>query len=211
MDNTDKDQAIVLEIVAKEWIVYLMAKVVAGFAAGFIGTSTMSYISEITMPNMRGSHLGSFAFFFSLGQLTSAIGLEVLERTNPLEYKRAFYSEFAILGVWLPILICLPESPVWLYKKGKFDKCKRSIRRLVGDVPGFDMDREFQVLAAEVDFSETQTAKHSRMGWLACFKGTNLRRTLISTVPLSMQVSKVKIRSVHELREIEFRWCTFVF
>ncbi len=32
-------------------------------------------------------------------------------QTAPLAFRNAFYSEFALLGVWLPILIFLPESP----------------------------------------------------------------------------------------------------
>lgn len=67
---------------AKQWYVYLIAKIVAGFAAGFIGTSVMTYISEITMPKMRGSHLSAFALFFAIGQVASAVGLEVLQNVS---------------------------------------------------------------------------------------------------------------------------------
>jgi MFS family permease len=63
--------------VAKQWYVYLIAKIVAGF-----GTSVMTYISEITMPKMRGSHLSAFALFFAIGQVASAVGLEVLQNVS---------------------------------------------------------------------------------------------------------------------------------
>jgi len=180
--------AIIIEIVAKTWWQFLFAKIVGGFAAGFIGTSIMAYISEITMPKMRGPHLSAFAFFFALGQVASAIALEVLEQTAPFEFRRAFYAEFAILGVWLPILILLPESPAWYYKKGKHDAAKKSLRRLIGNVPGYDWDREYAVMAEEIDNSLVLMEKSSKYGFVACFKGTNLRRTLVSTIPFSMQV-----------------------
>ena len=51
-------------------------------AAGFIGTSIMTYISEITIPQMRGAHLSAFSFFFAIGQLVAAIGLEVLQQVS---------------------------------------------------------------------------------------------------------------------------------
>jgi MFS family permease len=181
--------AIIIEIVAKNWWHFLFAKIVGGFAAGFIGTSIMSYISEITMPKMRGAHLSAFAFFFALGQVASAIALEVLEQTAPWEFRRAFYSEFAIFGVWLPILILLPESPAWYYKKGKHEAAKKSLRRLIGNVPDYDWDREYAVMAQEIDDSHVLVEKSSQYGLVACFKGTNLRRTLVSTIPFSMQVS----------------------
>jgi hypothetical protein len=112
-------------------------------------------------------------------------------QTAPLEYRRAFYSQFAILGVWLPILIWLPESPAWLYKKGREDKARRSLRRLIGNVEGYDWDREYAVMAQEIDASQALTEKASKVGLVACFKGTNLRRTLVSTIPFSMQVCRI--------------------
>lgn len=37
--------------------------------------------------------------------------LASLLQTAPRAYVNAFYSEFALLAVWLPIMILLPESP----------------------------------------------------------------------------------------------------
>ena len=65
----------------------------------------------------------------------------------------------------------------------------RARRRLVGTPEGYDHDREYAVMAQEIAHSLEQTKKTSGHSWLACFKGTNLRRTLVSTIPLSMQVS----------------------
>lgn len=179
--------AIVLEIVASEWKVYLVAKIMCGFAAGFIATTITTYISEITTPAFRGIHLAFFSFAFALGQLFSSIALEVLEKTKPLAYKNAFYSEFVIVGIWIPIMLFLPESPVWYCKNGRDDQAMRSLRRLVGNVPGYDYEHEYAVLKQEVAESEVLASKSSSMSWLACFKGTNLRRTIVSTIPFTMQ------------------------
>lgn len=179
--------AIVLEIVAKEWKVYLVAKIVCGFASGFIGPSITTYISEITTPQFRGIQLACFSFAFALGQLFCAIALEVLQQTKPLAYRNAFYSEFVIVGIWIPIMLFLPESPVWYAKNGRDDRAMRSLRRLVGNVPGYDEAHEYAVFKQEVDESEALAAKSSNVSWVACFKGTNLRRTLVSAIPFSMQ------------------------
>lgn len=45
-------------------------------------------------------------------------------------------------------------------------------------------------MSAEIDASLILMQKSSKLGIVACFKGTNLRRTLISTIPFSMQVSQ---------------------
>ncbi|RSH82354.1 uncharacterized protein EHS24_007321 [Apiotrichum porosum] len=179
--------AIILEIVAKDWKVYLVAKVFSGLCCGFLGTTVMAYMSEITMPQMRGTLLASFSFSWSLGGLFSAIGLQVLATTAPLEYKRIFYSEFVLLAIWLPPLFFLPESPAWLADKGKDDKAKKSLRRLVGKVDGYDVDYEYSCIKAEMDQSKALLAAKTDNGWKALFKGSNLKRALISTIPFTFQ------------------------
>lgn len=85
-------------------------------------------------------------------------------------------------------MVLLPESPVWYCKNGKHDKAMASLRRLNGKLPDYDEEHEYAVFRQEVEESEALVAKSSKYTWLACFKGTNLRRTLISTIPFSMQV-----------------------
>ena len=75
-------QATILEIIARTWYVYLIAKIVCGFAAGFIGTSVMAYTSEITMPKMRGVHLSAFSLAYAIGGGACAIALEVIQQVN---------------------------------------------------------------------------------------------------------------------------------
>jgi MFS family permease len=79
------DQATILEIVARTWYVYLIAKIVCGFAAGFIGTSVMAYTSEITMPKMRGVHLSAFSLAYAIGGGACAIALEVIQQASSFE------------------------------------------------------------------------------------------------------------------------------
>jgi len=110
-------------------------------------------------------------------------------QTTPFAFRSAFYSQFALLAIWLPILVLLPESPVWLYKKGMYEKAQRSRRRLIGDVPGYDWDHEYAVFAQTIDKSLQASQEASRFSMLATLKGTNLRRTLLSTMPLCTQVT----------------------
>lgn len=180
-------QAIVLEIVAKTWEVYLVAKIFCGFSAGFIGTSVTAYMSETTTKQFRGIHLSCFSFAFALGGFLSAIALQILELTHPLAYRNAFYSEFVIVGVWIPVMLFLPESPVWYCRNGKHEKAMASLRRLTGRHEWYDEEHEYAVFRQGVEESEALAAKSSSYSYLACFKGTNLRRTLISTIPFSMQ------------------------
>jgi hypothetical protein len=81
-------------------------------------------------------------------------------------------------------------SAVWLCKMGREEKSKKAMRRLVGNVRDYDIDHEYLVMKHHLAESQALMEKSSKLGWIACFKGTNLRRTLISTIPFSMQVGR---------------------
>lgn len=57
-----------------------------GWAAGLIGTSVLSYASEIAMPQLRGTIVGAYAFFFAFGQLASAIALQIINTVSLTYY-----------------------------------------------------------------------------------------------------------------------------
>ena len=82
-----------------------------------------------------------------------------------------------------------PLSTVWLCKMDREVKAKKAMRRLIGNVEGYDIDHEYLVMKQHLAESQALMEKSSKLGWVACFKGTNLRRTLISTIPFSMQAS----------------------
>ena len=69
---------IILEIVARNWIVWACAKATCGLAMGMIAPGPLTLISEIVFPQMRGSLLCSFAVAWSIGGIFSSVGLQVL-------------------------------------------------------------------------------------------------------------------------------------
>jgi hypothetical protein len=71
----------------------------------------MVYMSEMALPQFRGALLAAFSMAFALGQVFLAVGLKVLEETNPLKFRHMFYSEFVFTGLWLMCVLYLPESP----------------------------------------------------------------------------------------------------
>ncbi|KAH7349636.1 general substrate transporter [Plectosphaerella cucumerina] len=179
--------SIILTIVAKEWILLTVSRVFQGFASGLLATSIMIYMSEVSMPQFRGALLGSFSFFFGLGQLFLAIGLKVLEDTNPMAFRNIFYSELVFLGLWIVPLVLLPETPTWYARKGQHEKARKALSRLVGKVEGYDLDHEYRVLLQEIDESAATTQKSSEHSWRALLTRVNIKRTLIATMPYTFQ------------------------
>jgi MFS family permease len=109
--KSNTQQSIIIQCFSKTWWEILIARTIAGLAGGLMGTSCMVYMSEIAMPQFRGALLAAFSMAFALGQVFLAVGLKVLEETEPLQFRRMFYSEFVFTGLWLVSLVVLPESP----------------------------------------------------------------------------------------------------
>ncbi|RFN47645.1 maltose permease mal31 [Fusarium flagelliforme] len=179
--------SIVIQIIAPNWWTLLIARLVAGCAGGMMGTSVMVYMSEVALPQFRGALLGSFSLAFALGQVFLAIALKILEDTNPMAFRRIFYSEFVFTGLWLFPMLYLPETPSWYAAKGRHDEGKKALRRLVGNVKDYDVDREYSVLQYEMEESSS-TAKGENSDWKALFTNKiNMKRAIISTLPFTFQ------------------------
>ena len=72
-------QAIILEIIAKEWKVFLASKIFGGIASAYLGPGLACYVSEISMPKMRGAMTTPFTFMFAMGSLFGAICLKAIQ------------------------------------------------------------------------------------------------------------------------------------
>ncbi|WVW85797.1 hypothetical protein I302_107835 [Kwoniella bestiolae CBS 10118] len=177
--------AAVLEIVAKDWRVYAVAKFLCGIATGWIQSGLTVYIAEVAPVRARGAVLAAYSFAFALGQLAAAIGLQIIATHD--QYRVIFYSEFVLLGLFIPALIFAPETPTWAARRGNETKAKNSMRLLYGNVESYDVDREYLVLKHIIEEEGKNKSDVWFRQYLECFQGVNLRRTIISFLPLAYQ------------------------
>ncbi|KAF3040429.1 hypothetical protein E8E11_006422 [Didymella keratinophila] len=124
---------------------------------------------------------------FALGQLLLAAGLEVLEETDPLAFRHMFYSEFVFTGLWLISLLWVPESPVWYCTKGRDDEAKKALRRLMGNVDGYDFDHEYSVIQYETRKSKEFAEAAGTSDWKALRSKVNLVRYIVATLLFTFQ------------------------
>ncbi|ORY21515.1 general substrate transporter [Naematelia encephala] len=180
--------ATVCELVAKDWRVWLVAKLFGGIGTGIMQAATPLYIAEMAPPQIRGFMLSFYSFFFSIGQFLSAIVLNFTNTSHPLDYKIPIYVEWGFVGFYVPVIILLlPESAWWLALHGKDDKAKRVLKRLYGRVSGYNVEHEYRVLVHAVQLEQTVHSSQKSASWLAIFKGVDARRTFVSFFPFCMQ------------------------
>jgi hypothetical protein len=76
----------------------------------------------------------------------------------------------------------MPESPWWLVSKNRQDNALASLRRL-----GYSNSESTKKLASITTTLEQVRAETEGATYLECFRRSNLRRTIISIAPLSIQ------------------------
>uniref|UniRef100_A0A1B0GIU9 Major facilitator superfamily (MFS) profile domain-containing protein n=1 Tax=Lutzomyia longipalpis TaxID=7200 RepID=A0A1B0GIU9_LUTLO len=112
----------------------------AGVSGGLLEAPVLTYVAEITQPQVRGMLAASGSFFTILGVFT-----QFLLGTF---FKWRF---IALLSCSIPIisvvlLFLIPESPYWLIGKHRLSEAKKSLAWLRGWVAESKVDHEFKEL-----------------------------------------------------------------
>lgn len=71
-------QATVIEMVARDWKVWMASRPFVGFGFGFACTALVIYNSEIAPVKLRGFLLSTWALGFAFGQFMASVALEII-------------------------------------------------------------------------------------------------------------------------------------
>lgn len=176
---------IFLQFFASSIYMYMGAGVLLGVPWGVFQTITTTYASEVT-PNVLRPYLTSLvSMCWSIGYLT---GTGCLRGFLRMEGQWAYRIPFALqwaLPVPLAIGIFLaPESPWWLYRKGRIADAEKSLRRLQTKVPEEELANTLSMMAYTINI---ENEMHTTSSYWDLFKGTNLRRTEITVLTYVVQ------------------------
>ena len=80
-----------------------------------------------------------------------------------------------------------PESPWWLVRKNRIEEAKASLIRLTSpDRIDFDVEKAIILMTVT---TEREFEENASTSYLACFRGTALRRTLIAVLCYCVQIT----------------------
>ncbi|KAK5045093.1 hypothetical protein LTR84_010241 [Exophiala bonariae] len=175
--------SITLEFVATTNQVYFGGILLSGFCAGGFGTLCMTYIGEIAPQRLRGVLTAAAPISMTLGSLTASLIINFTgDQKTHWAYRTAFASEYSFAGFTALFLPFIPESPWWSTDRRNDGEALESLAKL-----GYDPS------SAEVHLSLIKRTlaktKNETMGatYLECFRRSNLRRTIVSLMPLACQ------------------------
>lgn len=163
--------------------VFFAGKFVNGWALGGLIPTSMTYIGELSPLALRGIMMSAAAISFTVGSLILALivnGYGTLD--NSWAYKSCFVAQYGITGIAALIWPFMPESPTWYLMQGKEDQAIKSYKKL--GITGVALERKLAVVKVTLEEARRETEGAT---YLECFKKSNLRRTIVAAMPLTMQ------------------------
>ncbi|KAL4944639.1 hypothetical protein BDV06DRAFT_220043 [Aspergillus oleicola] len=168
---------IIIQATAKHSYWQIVAgRIVACLALGLLANVVPAYQAECAPRKIRGGLVNCYQFSLLTGAvLINTANWGVYERTDQWAYRLAILLQLVaplILGVGS---FFMPESPRWLIGRGRDAEALKILKLLRRGTPIESIEEETAMLVAAEE--ESRASLHN--SWIECFKGTNLRRTLI--------------------------------
>lgn len=185
---------IVIQVSAVEsWVQVAIGRLVTGYSIGSLSAAVPVYQSETVPRQVRGSLVGTYQLFVTLGILLSYVTCygthNYTDGNNNMsssQWRVPIGIGFAwgiILGIG--IMFC-PESPRWLARRGRTEQ----VPRILASMRGVSVDHP-EVTSEYMNIMDEVAAEKElgSAGWLDCFKFEEkaLYRTILG---LSLQIGQ---------------------
>ena len=124
--------------IARQFLILLLGRFLVGFGIGTSLPVTMLHLSEISLIRMRGT-------LSMMGYLVMNMGcIYSFTMASQLSLKALIIATTIPSILFLVFSIFLPESPVWLMKKGQIENSQKTLLALRG--PRYEMNPEIKEL-----------------------------------------------------------------
>ncbi|KAH0531260.1 hypothetical protein TsFJ059_000116 [Trichoderma semiorbis] len=173
---------LLIQILGNSAAVIFVGAVITGLLTGAFPALGPAYISEILPVRLRGIGLAANNFAQVAG---SFIAIGILTGTQTMDdkwaYKIPFITEYAFPLIFILGAFFAPETPWFLVKKKRYDEATAALQST-----GYTEDIE-ETLAHMKETILLEEERERSISYWDCFKGTNLRRTMICAVSYSGQ------------------------
>lgn len=158
---------------------FFAGKMVNFLAIGILQNLCTAYVADIAPLAIRASAIGFCNLSQCIGPFICAIMANSTGNwTSDWSWKSLVCAQWGFAGVGYVFQFFMPESPVHLVKINKLDKASNVLNRLYRD----PSDAEGHLERIKITLAEAETNKEGS-SFLECFRGSNLRRTIIAIIP----------------------------
>ncbi|KAF5669890.1 MFS SP general alpha glucoside:H+ symporter [Fusarium denticulatum] len=164
---------IVIPFFAPSLAVLEVGQILFGVFMGLYQTIPVVYAVEIS-PIRLQAYLTTWAIGHLIG---AGILRGILVRGDEWGYRIPFAIQWVWPVIFVPTLYFPPVSPWWLVRRGRMEEAKKVLERLTSaEHVSFDIDKHISLMVVTTNYERAISADTS---YLACFRGTHLKRTLI--------------------------------
>ncbi|KAI4295477.1 hypothetical protein L6164_035522 [Bauhinia variegata] len=155
--------------------VLIVGRVFVGLGVGMASMASPIYISEASPTRVRGALVALNGFLITGGQFLSyLINLAFTKVDGTWRWMLGVAAGPALIQILL--MITLPESPRWLFRKGKDEKGIETLKKIY---PPHELEGEIEALKESVNL-ELKEASSSEVSIIKMFKTRSVRRALFA-------------------------------
>ncbi|EFX04092.1 maltose permease [Grosmannia clavigera kw1407] len=175
---------IFISFFADSLTVLVIGQAFEGVPWGLFIANSPAYASEIVPLVLRGACTATLQMSWSIGSIIVAAVTYVYNRkSGQWAYRLPLALQWMFPTPLLVLVFLSPESPWWLIRRGRKKEALRSIERL-GDRAGQNAQQTLAMMERTVEI-EAQIGGSPTL--LDLFKGTDLRRTIITCLMYASQ------------------------
>lgn len=172
--------------------VLIVGRVFVGLGVGMASMTSPLYISEASPAKIRGALVSTNGFLITGGQFLSyLINLAFTKAPGTWRWMLGVAGVPALTQFILMLL--LPESPRWLYRKGREEEAETILRKIY---PAEDVEAEIQDLKESVEKEIQERSSSEKINFIRLLKTKTVRRGLIAGVGLQVFQQFVGINTV---------------
>ncbi|XP_061354135.1 probable inositol transporter 2 [Gastrolobium bilobum] len=172
--------------------VLIVGRVFVGLGVGMASMASPLYISEASPTRVRGALVSLNSFLITGGQFLSyLINLAFTKAPGTWRWMLGVAAAPALIQIVL--MLSLPESPRWLYRKGREEESKVILKKIY---PPQDVEAEILALKESVDMEIKEAESSDKISMIKLLKTTSVRRGLYAGMGLQIFQQFVGINTV---------------
>ncbi|KAH7033707.1 general substrate transporter [Microdochium trichocladiopsis] len=153
---------------------FLAGKMVNLLAIGALLNLCTAYVADVSPLAIRASVIGFCNLSQCIGPFIAAIMINFTSKwDSDMAWQSVIAAQWGFAGVALIGQFFMPEAPSHLVRKGRMEAAQASLERLYSD----QADAKAHLYRIQLTLEEAELSNSG--SYLDCFRGTNLRRTLV--------------------------------
>ncbi|KAL6647831.1 hypothetical protein ACP70R_015268 [Stipagrostis hirtigluma subsp. patula] len=170
----------------------VVGRVFVGLGVGMASMTAPLYISEASPARIRGALVSTNGFLITGGQFLSyLINLAFTKAPGTWRWMLGVAGVPAV--VQFALMLFLPESPRWLYRKGRKEEAEAILRRIYS---AEEVEREIEELKESVEAEARERGSSEKVSLAALVRTATVRRALVAGVGLQVFQQLVGINTV---------------